>query len=323
MFHGTVDWYGFLWPSLGWLAVDLFFALSGFVIAASYEQRLAEGLTVYDFLKIRLLRLYPLYFVGLSIAVLIIFASLLLRGEVTQANLANWDDLPFSLFMLPSPPSLNVFHFLYPLNIPAWSLLLELMINVLYAVTYKLWTKAALLCWLLVSGGVIISLGGPAMYSGFDWNTLPVAVLRCAYSFPAGVLLFKLYSDGLRLPPVPDFLCILAFPLLLLLPQNWGILFCILVGFPLLIALSATSKPNGALEPAFVALGAVSYAIYTIHYPLLSFVGKSLTKLSFSVPTYIVGAIFLPVLIVACFIIDKLIDTPVRRYLSKRLFKGS
>ncbi len=52
-----------------YLAVDLFFLLSGFVLAHAYEERLRQGMTLHRFMLARLVRLYPLYLAGIAIAV--------------------------------------------------------------------------------------------------------------------------------------------------------------------------------------------------------------------------------------------------------------
>src|ERR1700744_1410613 len=53
----------------GWTAVDLFFVLSGFVLAYTYEPRFKAGLTLGHFMQLRLIRLYPLYAMGTLVAV--------------------------------------------------------------------------------------------------------------------------------------------------------------------------------------------------------------------------------------------------------------
>ena len=63
MFH-MPEWFGALTPSRGFLAVDLFFVLSGFVIALSYEDQFKSNLTPKHFFIIRMIRLYPLYAIG-------------------------------------------------------------------------------------------------------------------------------------------------------------------------------------------------------------------------------------------------------------------
>ena len=51
-------------PPFMYLAVDMFFVLSGFVLAHAYDRKFAEGLSVGAFLKARIARLYPIYLSG-------------------------------------------------------------------------------------------------------------------------------------------------------------------------------------------------------------------------------------------------------------------
>src|SRR5579863_2770853 len=53
-----------------YLAVDMFFMLSGFVISASYDRRFEEGLSTRAFLAARLKRLTPVYWGGMVLCTL-------------------------------------------------------------------------------------------------------------------------------------------------------------------------------------------------------------------------------------------------------------
>src|SRR5580658_336346 len=111
-FFGRVGLY--VSSSESYLAVDLFFVLSGFVIAGAYDKRLAGGLSPVEFIKIRTIRLYPLYLLGLSIgaisALLSIFGNN--TADLTIPELGK--DFIFAFLMLPTPFSPA----LYPLNPP-------------------------------------------------------------------------------------------------------------------------------------------------------------------------------------------------------------
>src|SRR6266513_2571664 len=61
--------YGVPFLRNSWLFVDFFFVLSGFVIAANYQQRLRDGFGIGRFLFLRLGRLYPLHFAMLALFV--------------------------------------------------------------------------------------------------------------------------------------------------------------------------------------------------------------------------------------------------------------
>ena len=131
------------------LAVDMFFLLSGFVIANAYAPRLEKGGFVLDFLKIRLIRLYPLYLAGLVVAVVL---RLYMRGE---------DGDPWSLhmliptallaaLMLGGPPGETTHG--YSLNSPSWTLLPEIGLNLVYALVFR-WLTVPVLVTLIGGGG--------------------------------------------------------------------------------------------------------------------------------------------------------------------------
>src|SRR5271170_6431289 len=61
--------------SSSFFAVDIFFCLSGFVLCYSYEDRLDHGLSAIDFIKLRLIRLYPIYIAGLALGVCHLFGE--------------------------------------------------------------------------------------------------------------------------------------------------------------------------------------------------------------------------------------------------------
>jgi hypothetical protein len=93
-------------PGFLGLAVDLFFALSGFVLAHAYEDRFRQGMTPLAFLRQRWVRLYPLYAVGLLLGI-----AHQAMGILYDSPTVSWTwrelltALPFAVFMLPAPLS--------------------------------------------------------------------------------------------------------------------------------------------------------------------------------------------------------------------------
>jgi peptidoglycan/LPS O-acetylase OafA/YrhL len=83
----------------GYLAVDFFFVLSGFVLAHAYEERLLAGMTPADFMRARLIRLYPLYAIG----TVIIIAAVTLSGELHWANPMSTVTVLSAMAFLPDP----------------------------------------------------------------------------------------------------------------------------------------------------------------------------------------------------------------------------
>src|SRR6476659_5303120 len=106
-------------PSHGYLAVDLFFCLSGFVLSKSYAERLKEGMSFAEWMAVRLIRLYPLY----SISIVAGALATMIDGMV-GSQLHGSDRLiaiATGLLMVPSP-TWGVMPELFPLNFVAWSL---------------------------------------------------------------------------------------------------------------------------------------------------------------------------------------------------------
>src|ERR1700733_12206690 len=88
------------------LAVDFFFALSGFVLCYAYAGRLRDGLSPPAFLLIRLLRLYPLYILGTAIGILAWLAAGH-GGELGRPAI----NIAAAILFLPSPASLMLYPF--------------------------------------------------------------------------------------------------------------------------------------------------------------------------------------------------------------------
>ena len=119
----------------GFLVVDLFFVLSGFVIALSYEAKFANDMTLGQFFIIRFIRLYPIYIFRTMLATFLLFSSLVPHGQMADLNARAMHAIPFAVAMLPNLDVSKSYAELYPLNPPAWSLLFEILANLAYAAT--------------------------------------------------------------------------------------------------------------------------------------------------------------------------------------------
>lgn len=307
----------------GFLAVDFFFVLSGFVIAHSYDEKLKTNLSLREFILARLVRLYPLYFAGTLVSILVVSIALVAKGNF-NTNINKINAIPFALAMAPAPPAVNNWTtaLLYPLNFPAWSLFFELVVNITYAMSVRLWTEGKLLILLVLTGSMILMNSEAIADSGWKWGGASIALLRVFYSFPAGVLIYKLYRNRLSLPAIPSPVTVVLLIALLMLPYAWGIQFTILIGFPLLVAFAATCEPEGKLLSVFSVLGSASYAIYAMHAPLLRLTDAALTQL------HLQGGLFTEVLFISliapfCAIADKFYDSPVRKRLAFLLLQPS
>ena len=132
------------------LAVDFFFALSGFVIAYAYDRKLTQGMTGEEFLQRRLIRLYPLFFVGIALGLLVTLVGSMHPGFTDN-------DGPYlvqflaALVFLPWPSDAvagMTEASASPLNGPYWSLILEIHINLLFPIFFR-WLGMGLLTTLV------------------------------------------------------------------------------------------------------------------------------------------------------------------------------
>lgn len=316
---GVVAYHWFHELPNGYLAVDFFYVLSGFVIAHAYEHRLQNGLSLRGFLAIRLIRLYPLYFIGTAASIFIVAASFAAKGAIISAESRAFQSIPFAILMLPAPGTTE----LYPLNYPAWSLFYELIANIVYAASFRIWTTARILALVAVCGvGLIahqIAVGSLYGDGGFSWPSFWLGFMRVFFSFPAGVLIYRLrMTNSYAAPRVPS-LAIAALLLAALAtsrPEFASV--AVFLVFPLLVFLSAESEPPARLLPLFATLGSASYAIYILHEPIHRIVSAVLTKLGMTIGASADMAIF-ALIIPICLWLDQSYDTPLRRWLTRRL----
>jgi peptidoglycan/LPS O-acetylase OafA/YrhL len=110
------------------LAVDFFFALSGFVIAYAYDQKLAAGMTGVQFLRRRIIRLYPLFAVGLALGLLVVTIGRSFPGFTDNEGpyLAQFLAAAFFVPWISDAAPGTAEASYTPLNGPYWSLLLEI-----------------------------------------------------------------------------------------------------------------------------------------------------------------------------------------------------
>ena len=190
--------YGVPFLRNSWLFVDFFFVLSGFVIAANYQQRLLEGFGIGRFLLLRLGRLYPLHFTMLALFIGCELLRVLRRILVPALALTN----PAALFSTPQEApdtilanllliqSLHLYEFL-TWNLPSWSISTEFYTYIIFALCLVGLRKHA---WIalpvaLIGGPVLIAtLSERNMDTHYDWG-----IIRCVYGFAAGAISWNIY----------------------------------------------------------------------------------------------------------------------------------
>lgn len=329
-YHGA-DLIGFRVAS-GYLAVDFFFCLSGFVIAAAYEQRLVAGERLSGFLVARLTRLYPVYLLGMAVGLFYAVMTLSTRGtNVEPFRFAG--SLALGLMFLPSPPELvqSFSTRTFPFVIQAWSLFYELAANLLYATTVRFLTLACLLFILLLILPFLVyavfSFG--SLDLGAEWVTMPAGFARSFFAFFAGVLVFRLRPKGLVLPAWSAWVCVaVLLAALYVIAGSGGLraaydLMMVIVVFPLLTLAASCVSEAPRNRAIFSLAGAASYPLYILHGAFVMSV-RFLFGV-FGIPAAAMGHVFWLVVfalfIVAAAWIDMNYERPAIRWLRSKFPK--
>lgn len=259
----------------GYLAVDLFFLLSGFVIAYTYEDRLGSTWSIRRFAWARMVRLYPLAVAGVA-------SVAFLHAIYPASSIGGWELLRRAVLnaaLLPDLSARPEEHF--PLVGPAWSLFYEIAVNAAYALALPWLTRRIL--WVVVAvAGVLLAVAayraGTVELLHHDLGT---GAARTIFSFGLGVLAFRhMVAVIAALGNIPRLvsyaLVLLAFSVPRLSGGNWAVdLFSIAVVSPLafVIAMQPATRAAGTVESW---LGDLSYPIYVLHMPVALYTGVGL-----------------------------------------------
>jgi peptidoglycan/LPS O-acetylase OafA/YrhL len=315
-----------------YLAVDLFFCLSGFVLAQSYGERLRSGMTAGQFMTSRFVRLYPLYILGTAIGIVAVCIPLMHHGQGAALHLAGASAL--AVLGLPSPLSIPAsvwWATLYPLNGPAWSLLLELAANFVFAVLVRRARNFLGVCigilLLSVWGLLLVALVSSRMLdSGYDWPTFWMGWPRVGWSFFVGIVLHAWYRQDPTPFDAPTSrsvapLVLLAVALTLAYAPAEGLrrgydLVVVIFVLPACVYLAARCQVPAVASGLCAFLGAISYAAYVIHEPLGRLTGRAFEKATGLALVSVApwgGFTFIILLVSLCLVLDRYYDLPVRR----------
>jgi len=312
----------------GYLAVDLFFIMSGVVLSHAYESRFRAGMGVLEFMRVRLIRLYPLYLLGLLLGIVVTLASMLGR------NSQNWDAASLAqavllaMVFLPNlsgRPSDQIF----PLNIPFWSLFLELVANLLFVLTWPLLTSRRLVVVSLLAGlaACVGAFHHGNMDIGSSASGLAAGLARTLFGFSAGVLIARHLRPARRTVSNMKAMALVALFGVAIAGRPDGELrilwdvSCVLVVFPLLVWWGTHVDPGPRLRRIAAFLGVTSYAVYVLHSPVSAVLNSASVRL-ISLGGWLsaapwIGLVVLALLLAGSWVADQVYDVPVRRHLSR------
>ena len=324
----------------GYLAVDFFFMLSGFVIAYAYDERWSR-MTQWEFYKRRLIRLQPMVIMGSLIGAALFYfqagpAFPLIAGTPVWKMLLV---MVVGCTLLPLPISMDIrgWQEMHPLDGPAWSLFFEYIANILYAVGLRKLSKTALSVFVFLAALLLVQLvvfgdrgdliGGWSL----DATQLHIGFARLLFPFFAGILLCRL---GARIQVKSAFgVASLLLIVALSLPRFGGTdhhwmngvyeALCVIFVFPIVVAVGAGEKRVDGLSIRVARFfGDLSFPLYITHYPLIYIYTGWIARSNPTGAQGIVPALLVAVAaIVMAYASLKLYDEPVRRWLSKKYLR--
>jgi peptidoglycan/LPS O-acetylase OafA/YrhL len=302
----------------GYLAVDFFFLLSGFVIYLSAHRALLRdrGAAIPAFLGRRFARIYPLY--GTILGLTVGFA-LLLRATGREDGNYPWAELPLHIVMMQNWGFTQILSW----NHPAWSISAEFAAYLLFP-ALVLWTPiararrpnllAAMICaiallFLLLDASGETTLGGSIPRFG---------LARCIAEFACGAMLCAFWLRGPDAEPRAMLIALAGAGLMSWLwlsglgSEIWA--------FPagaacLILALAHASRfrHNPLHWRPLHYLGQISYATYMVHFMLFIWFKIAFVSDARAIPPVTLGA-FLVLTFIASVLLYHLVEQPGRRW---------
>lgn len=329
----------------GYLAVDFFFVLSGFVIGYAYDNRW-DKMTFGDFFKRRIIRLQPMVIIGSIIGAITFYSQ---ASPTLFPNIEGTPLIKMLLVMLigftmiPVGKSMDVRGWgeMYPLNGPGWTLFFEYIAYVLYAIILRKLPNIVLMILGVIAGGFLLHFavttpnGSMAGGWSLDELQLKIGFIRLLYPFLSGLLLSRLMKP--KQYNQAFLVCSALMVAVLALPRLGGdaawinglyeALVIILV-FPLIVFIGANGTIKTPKAKKFAKfLGDISYPIYITHYPLIYiytawvFDDVLKGKASYEMSAVMGVAVFVLSIVIA-YASVKLYDEPIRKWWSKKWLRN-
>ena len=325
----------------GYLAVDFFFILSGFVIGYAYDDRMKK-ISVFEFIKRRFIRLHPMVLFGSVVGAVIFYTQGCSAWDVTKVSAMMLIVATImSALLIPATVGTEIRGVgeMYPLNGPSWSLFFEYIGNILYIFFIrKLPTKALLTLVLLAGTGlagfaIFGSYGDICVGYSLTGDNMLGGTLRLLFSFSAGLLLSRVFRPinvkGAFWIGGIAIITLSAIPRIGGSENLWmnGLYdtICVLLIFPIIVYIGASGKTTHKFTLRITKfLGDISYPLYMVHYPFIYLYYAWVKNENLTFTQSLPGAVALVVgSVLLAYLSLKLYDKPVRKFLSKHLLRQS
>ncbi len=245
----------------GQFRVDVFFVLSGFVIALALE---ASTVSVRDFIVSRVVRIVPLYW----LATLLVFFGALLKPDLFNSTTANIPELLKSLFFIPYRKASG---HVFPMLFVGWTLNYEMLFYAASALA--LWWFRRRLSFVLAA--IALLLAGLFLVANLvhsDDAVVAVLAYDRVLEFPLGFAVWYAWKKGVRIPVALAAPGVVAmYCLMTWVERAWPDISPLLGnGLPTCLLLMSTLSLedlliDSALTRGLLYLGDASYAIYLSH----------------------------------------------------------
>lgn len=312
----------------GYLAVDFFFCLSGFVVTYAYDSRIA-GMGLKTFIKLRLIRLQPLVIIGSVLGLL----TFLFDPYSNLYAIYGFKDTAIifitSAFLIPYPVVAERYFNLFNLNAPSWSLFWEYVANLVYVTILFKVSKKFLAPLTLIAAFVLFYISWDAgnLLGGWSAGTFFHGLARISFSFLMGMLIFRsnwIIKNKLGLLGMS---VLLMFAFLSPYIEQWNWLvdpFIVVIYFPLLVSLGAGASLASKHLKINTLSGDISYPLYMTHYPFMWIFANyvvvakpSMAELTWVIPISVI------LLTALAYLVTEFLDFPIRRYLTTKLKSSS
>ncbi|MAY20120.1 MAG: acyltransferase [Erythrobacteraceae bacterium] len=267
----------------GFLGVDFFFVLSGFVLAHVYLPKVREQRFDYwSFLVRRIGRIYPLHVLTLAVTIGLSLVGGALGWQFTIWELVEWGEFDKGQILRGLFANLTLIHAWgatpdLMFNLPSWSISAEWFAYLLFPVfvlSFSRLMRWPLLLALLCIGALVVldlvntvATGNSLLQA--TWN---IGAIRIVPTFALGIALYRLAEArtlGARGALIALLLVLAGLIAAILLAAPYVV---VVLGLAGIVVLAADTERHGGLKPlqrAFpVLLGEISYSVYLWHFPI-------------------------------------------------------
>jgi len=296
----------------GWIAVQFFFLLSGFIFFKLYLEKIkTKNLSFYNFLILRISRLYPLHFITLILVLIIYF--ILKSNNFMNPIRADLEHFFYNLFLI-HEWGLNSYA---SFNEPSWSISVELL---MYIIFFYLALKTNIIFYsfliILISsilffkfkflgyGGYCFFIGGLSyiLLENLKINQKNKTLILCILIFFTGIISFY-FIDNSKLNKI----------------------IILTIFFPSLINLFyLINNYSPKFGKKLSLIGDISYSIYLIHFPLilLALMIQNLLNLKINFNSMSIFCTYLIFTFLISFFSYKFLEIPLKKTLRKKYIKN-